>query len=110
MRLFNHRIMLITFTSTVAIPCPNNLTAISNGAISYAGGSTNNRPVGATANYSCFGDYTLIGVSVRTCGSDGMWSGSAPTCLRKWNYFILFVCLVHVLSPYIQLTAPTYPH
>ncbi len=47
---------------------------------------------------------------MKTCQSDGMWSGSAPTCQRKWNYFILFVCVVHVLSPYIQLTALTYPH
>ncbi len=74
-----------TFTSTVAptITCSDNLPAPTNGAITYAGGSTNNRPVGATASYSCFGGYTLVGVSVRTCGSDGVWSGSASVCQSK---------------------------
>ncbi len=85
--------MLITFSHlSVAVPCSDNLPAPTNGAITYAGGSTNNRPVGATATYSCLGDYTLVGVSVRTCGSDGEWSGFAPSCQSKWNWRILFVC------------------
>ncbi|XP_064386393.1 CUB and sushi domain-containing protein 3-like [Halichondria panicea] len=65
-----------------SVTCSDNLPTISNGAITYASGSPNNRPVGATATYSCFGDYRLVGVSVRTstCGSDGEWSGSAPVC------------------------------
>ncbi len=92
--------------STVAATCSDNLPAPTNGGITYAGGSTDNRPVGATAVYSCFGPYTLVGVSVRTCGSDGVWSGSAPVCLRKWNG-LCTVCLLSVSSP-IQLTALTY--
>ena len=58
------------------IPCSDNLPAPTNGGITYTGGSTDNRPVGATAEYSCFGPYTLVGVSVRTCGSDGEWSST----------------------------------
>ncbi|XP_064386154.1 uncharacterized protein LOC135334773 isoform X2 [Halichondria panicea] len=65
----------------VAPVCSDNLPTISNGGITYAGGSTDNRPVGATANYSCFGPYTLVGEAVRTCGSDGEWSSTpAPVC------------------------------
>ncbi len=68
----------------VAVPCSDNLPAPTNGGITYAGGSTNNRPVNATATYSCIGDYTLFGVSVRTCQSDGEWGSSlAPVCQRK---------------------------
>ncbi|XP_064386381.1 sushi, von Willebrand factor type A, EGF and pentraxin domain-containing protein 1-like isoform X2 [Halichondria panicea] len=64
-----------------SVTCSDNLPTISNGGILYAGGSTNNRPVGATASYSCFPPYTLVGVSVRTCGSDGEWSSTtAPVC------------------------------
>ncbi|XP_064386375.1 sushi, von Willebrand factor type A, EGF and pentraxin domain-containing protein 1-like isoform X2 [Halichondria panicea] len=64
-----------------SVTCSDNLPTISNGAITYTGGSTNNRPVGATASYTCFLPYTLVGVSVRTCGSDGEWSSTpAPVC------------------------------
>ncbi|XP_064386168.1 uncharacterized protein LOC135334780 isoform X2 [Halichondria panicea] len=63
------------------ILCSDDLPTIYNGAITYADGSTNNRPVGATATYSCFNSYTLVGVSVRTCGSDGEWGSTpAPVC------------------------------
>ena len=87
--------------STVAMPCSDDLPAISNGAITYGGG--------ATVIYSCFGLYTLVGVSVRTCGSNGEWSSTtAPTCQRKWNG-LCTVCLLSVSSP-IQLTALTFPH
>ncbi len=76
-----------SFTSTVAptsVTCSDNLPILTNGGITYGGGSTNNRPVGATAEYSCFGNYTLVGVSVRTCGSDGEWSSTtAPVCQCK---------------------------
>ncbi|XP_064386665.1 sushi, von Willebrand factor type A, EGF and pentraxin domain-containing protein 1-like [Halichondria panicea] len=39
-----------------------------------------NRPVNTVATYTCDTGYTLNGVSTRTCGSDGVWSGSDPTC------------------------------
>ncbi|XP_064386377.1 sushi, von Willebrand factor type A, EGF and pentraxin domain-containing protein 1-like isoform X2 [Halichondria panicea] len=63
-----------------SVTCSDNLLAPTNGGITYAGGSTDNRPVGATATYSCITGYTLNGGTTRTCGSDGEWSGSTPTC------------------------------
>ncbi len=76
-----------TFKTSLAVPpisCSDNLPTIPNGDITYAGGSTNNRPVNATATYSCITGYTLVGVSVRTCGSDGEWSSTtAPVCQSK---------------------------
>ncbi len=66
------------------IPCSDNLPVIANGSITYGGGSISNIPVGTTATYTCFGPYTLVGVSVRTCGSDGEWSSTAaPVCQGK---------------------------
>jgi hypothetical protein len=35
---------------------------------------------GGTAQYECTAGYSLSGSATRTCGGDGMWSGSAPTC------------------------------
>ena len=63
---------------------------------------------GTVATYTCDTGYTLNGGSTRTCGSNGMWSGFAPSCQRKWNG-LCTVCLLSVLSP-IQLTALNYLH
>ncbi len=68
----------------IPVTCSDDLPIITNGGITYAGGSTNNRPLGATAMYICFRPYRLVGLSMRTCGSDGMWSSStAPVCQRE---------------------------
>ena len=81
---------------TVAPFCSDILPTISNGGITYAGGSTDNRPVGATATYNCNGPYTLVGVSVRTCGSDGEWSSTpAPVCLSK-DWLSVIMCTLSV--------------
>ncbi len=87
--------------------CPD-LTVPANGVISYNMGTTSPRPVNTVATYTCVTGYTLTGGSTRTCGSDGVWSGFAPVCHRKWNG-LCTVCLLSVSSP-IQLTALTYPH
>ncbi len=61
------------------------LPLLTNGMISYFGtGSSNNRPVGTMATYTCDTGYTLNGGTTRICESNGMWSGSAPVCQRKW--------------------------
>ncbi len=39
-----------------------------------------NRPVDTVATYTCNPGFTLTGNSTRTCGSDGVWSGSDPMC------------------------------
>ncbi len=56
------------------------LLTLTDGGIVYSSGSANNRSVNATATYSCNASFSLVGEAVRTCGSDGVWSGSAPTC------------------------------
>ncbi len=60
----------------------SDLPSLTNGMISYnADGGI--RLVDSTATHSCDNGYALAGVSVRTCGSDGEWSGSAPVCQSK---------------------------
>ncbi len=43
-----------------------------------------NTTFGSTATYTCTEGYTLTGEATRTCQSNGMWSGSEPTCTRKF--------------------------
>ncbi|XP_064386873.1 sushi, von Willebrand factor type A, EGF and pentraxin domain-containing protein 1-like [Halichondria panicea] len=62
------------------ITCSDLLPTLTNGVISYSDGSTGIRPVGTTATYSCTNGYRLVGEAMRTCGSEGTWSGSAPVC------------------------------
>ena len=38
---------------------------------------------GGVANYTCDPGFVLVGDHTRICGSDGTWSGMAPTCARK---------------------------
>lgn len=38
---------------------------------------------GSTATYSCSPGFILQGFSRRVCTSDGTWSDSEPTCVRK---------------------------
>ena len=61
----------------------SDLTVPDNGMISYNMGTASLRTMGTVATHTCNPGYTLNGGSTRTCWSDGMWSGSAPTCQRK---------------------------
>ena len=38
---------------------------------------------GGVATYSCDFGFFLVGDHTRICGSDGTWSGMAPTCARE---------------------------
>ena len=79
--------------SHIVITCFD-LSSLVNGNVHYGGaGSPGSRPVDTVVTYNCNTGFTLTGGSTRTCGSDGMWSGSAPTCQRKWN---VFVCRVNL--------------
>ncbi|XP_064386681.1 sushi, von Willebrand factor type A, EGF and pentraxin domain-containing protein 1-like [Halichondria panicea] len=62
------------------------LPSLTNGMISYNGGSTNNRPVGTVAIFSCNTGYTLNEDATKTCGNDGMWSGSSPVSAFTYPY------------------------
>ena len=79
---------------SIEINCFNHETNPTNGMINYNNvGTVSMRPVGTVATYTCDTGYTLNGNTTRTCGSDGMWSGSAPTCQGKWNKVCkLFIC------------------
>ena len=97
------------YVECVPVVTCSNLPSLTNGNVDYGdAGSTDNRPVGTVATYTCVPGYTLNGGITRTCGSDGMWSGSAPVCQRKLNG-LCTVCLFSVSYP-IQLTALTYSH
>ncbi len=106
--LHNDYLIQYHLYTVVSLTCMS-LPPLTNGGITYDGGSTNNRPVGTVATYTCVSGFTIDGVAIitRTCRS-GVWSGLAPMCQSKWNE-LCTVCLLSVSSP-IQLTALTYPH
>ena len=54
------------------------LNTIENGYIEYSDGTVYQ----SVATYSCHIGHNLAmsGDEMRTCGSDGMWNGTAPTC------------------------------
>ena len=37
----------------------------------------------SNVTYECDPGLSLVGVSFRTCGADGTWSGSQPSCTSK---------------------------
>ena len=65
--------------STVGIQCPA-LSDPENGAVRITGTG-----VGDTATYTCISGYELSCSDTRLCGSNGEWSGSAPTCEGKYS-------------------------
>ena len=42
---------------------------------------------GDTVTYTCDAGFDLSGDVMRTCQSDGTWSGSAPMCDRKYSHY-----------------------
>ena len=73
----------------------SDLPALTNGMILYNMGTASLRPVDTVATCTCDTGYTLNGGSTRTCGSDGVWSGLAPTCQCK----LVQCTLMHLQSP-----------
>eukprot|EP00795_Rhopilema_esculentum_P010617 gene10617-19356_t len=45
-----------------------------------------NFTVGANVSYRCNGGYTLVGSAIRTCQSNGLWSGELVICLDKKSH------------------------
>ena len=56
------------------ISCPSPESP-ANGLVLYS-----DHNYGATAEYGCSDGYRLSGLALRTCQSDGSWSGSIPAC------------------------------
>ncbi len=100
-------LLFVEFTRLSTGIC-SDLPSLTNGMISYRDGSSDIRPVNSVATYTCDTGYTLNGNTIKTCGSDGVWSGSTPVCQRKWNG----MPTIHLLSEPIslQVSALTYPH
>ena len=55
-----------------------------NGIVIWTGLTT-----GSLAAYACDNGYQFTGERIRTCMSNGTWSGQDPTCIRKKNAFVM---------------------
>ena len=62
------------------VTCPKNLVHPANGFFRVIGGYT----FGSIVTYQCNNTYAIIGQATRTCGSDGMWTDSTPTCKSEF--------------------------
>ena len=71
-----------------AIECPS--LSLTNGMIAYATDTTPQFEIGTVATHRCNAGYALVGGSTRPWMDDdqadnvGVWSGTAPTCERKF--------------------------
>ncbi len=83
MLCISHSINAVNTGPTEPPTTCSDLIALTNGMIGYNMGTASQRPVSTVATYTCVPGYTLNGGTTRTCGSDGVWSGSPPTCQRK---------------------------
>ena len=84
-------------------PC-SQLSDPANGTVRWTG-LTN----GSLAVYSCDKGYQLSGDRIRTCMSNGMWSGQEPTCIRKKNTFVMFTQLYRYFR-YFRYLLHEYAH
>ena len=76
--------------------CPG-LTAPENGKVTVTGHRT-----GDIAEYSCDGEYELVGDQTRECVSNSQWSGETPSCqINPGNELHIHVYLLEVTK---QLT------
>ncbi len=62
-----------------------------NSGIFYSGGTSDLRPPGTVATYTCVIGYRIVGttsatMTTRSCLTNGGWSGSDPTCQRELSY------------------------
>ena len=62
-----------------------------NGIIACSLGDDGVATDGDICNYTCNIGYVVRDNAMRTCGSDGSWSGTQPTCIGKFNITVLQV-------------------
>ncbi len=78
----NYNYAFCDYIGSISIPCFD-LNAPTNGAISYDDGFSNDRPTGTIATHSCIAGYIIDGSITRTCRSNGLYTGSEPSCRGK---------------------------
>ncbi len=61
-----------------------------NSDLTYNDGTSDLRPPGTVATYTCVTGYRIVGTTsatiTRSCLTNGGWSGSDPTCQRELSY------------------------
>ena len=77
------------------------LDTIENGYIEYSDGTVYQ----SVATYNCHNGHslTMSGDEMRTCGSDGLWNGTAPMCDSEYlplSNFILSPCMYKTQLPW----------
>ena len=85
---------------------------IENGYIEYSDGTVYQ----SVATYNCHNGHnlTMTGDEMRTCGSDGMWNGTAPMCDSESKFYNMglicyntFTFLSMMSYKYAQKFTPT---
>ena len=74
---------------SVDIRCDDLLTPANGEITSCSSGRVGVGYEGDTCSFTCETGYGLIGISPRTCQSNGSWSGSDDVCERS-KYFMQF--------------------
>ncbi len=104
---YGSRCTMVTISYHLLTVVCLSLSPPTNGIISYSDTTLGD---GTVATFTCGIGYTLNGDTTRTCGSDGVWSGSAPTCQRKCMERTLYCLFIECIISPIQVTALTYPY
>ena len=81
------------------------LTDPTNGNINCELGDNGVPTDGDTCSYTCNDGYELTGNEMRTCQSNGSWSGNHDVCSRGVLYVIIKLCMSissRMLSEYVQ--------
>jgi len=100
----SHTIILVTIIYVVLIvSCPS-LTDPNDGAITCLLGDDGNTFFEYVCNIKCNTGYELIGNEIRTCQSDGSWSGSGVMCRRGTH---LYVCFYITVDIYFLVNCPS---
>ena len=73
--------MLLNINSSI-VPCVQ-LSQPTNGRISCSLGDDGVTSFEDTCAFTCNSGYEVSGSSMRTCQSDGSWSGMTTTCTRS---------------------------
>jgi len=83
------------------------LTDPANGMVNCSLGVDGGPTEGDTCVYRCMTRYVLNGNAMRTCGDDGMWTGSDPTCIGKKIQSTFDALYLHIYYMYATCLAKT---